>query len=375
MKKLLVINSGSSSLKMAVFSGSREIWRGLVDQIGGRSRLIAGRSGQAVTSRRKISTVAGAFAALDHWLTRQHISPDTVAHRIVHGGDIFFRPTRLTLPALNRLKKFVSLAPLHMPANLTAVRLSRRAWPAVPQWGVFDTAPYHDLPEHARLYAIPTALAKRWHIRKYGFHGISHHWAMIQAAKKLHRRPTRLNLVTIHLGAGDSMTLWRQGRAVDTTMGFTPLEGLTMSTRSGDLDPMIPLWLQRRGYKLGQVINILEQRSGLFGLTGLRDMREILSAAGHPIPDWPPRRWSVRQRRQAKLAIGLFVYDIQRYLSSYIGLVDKLMAIVFTGAIGQNRFVQRQILSGLPAARHQRVMTVPTDEERAIAETVAQLID
>lgn len=371
---LLVLNAGSSSLKFASFVDGRELVRGSVDQIGRRARFVLDRGQGQTVQAVQATTPSRAFGLLRAFLRKEKIVPDVIAHRIVHGGEKFYRPTKLTSSVLRQLKNLVSLAPLHMPANIQAVRLASRAWPLAAEWGVFDTAAYHHLPDRARLYSIPLSVAERWHIRKYGFHGISHQWAMREASKKLRRPVNRLNLVTIHLGAGDSMTRWQAGRAADTTMGFTPLEGLTMSTRSGDLDPMIPLFLQQHGWSLKKVIDMLQQRSGLFGITGLRDMRDILGAAGHGLPGWPRRSWTAGQRRHARLALDMFVYDIQRYLSSYLGLAPRTAAIVFTGAIGQNKYIQGQIIRSLPAARGYRVLTIPTDEERAIAVTVGNLV-
>lgn len=368
---LLVLNAGSSSLKFAVWINHHERWRGQIEQIGGAAYLMIEKKHQPVVS----ATMAGALKQLKIYLFDQGIRPTTVAHRIVHGGDWYNRPTRLTPTVLRRLQTLCPLAPLHLPLNLSVVRLAQRYWPDSVAWGVFDTAVFHDLPTAARVYALPTAVTKKFHIRKYGFHGISHAWAFQQAAKQLGRRPRSFHAVTVHLGAGDSITQWESGRAVDTSMGFTPLEGLTMATRTGDLDPMIPLFLQQRGgFSIRQVVTMLNRQSGLYGLTGLKDIRDVLGAAGHPVPGWPRRRWTTTKRRQSKLALEIFRYDIQRYLSSYVGLSPHLQAIVFTGAVGQNRTVQRLVLAGVTVPRAVRVLTVPTDEERAIAEAVKRVV-
>lgn len=304
------------------------------------------------------------------------MEPVTVAHRIVHGGGVFHAPTRLTPAILRRLKKFTPLAPDHMPPNLQGVALATHEWPRAGQWGVFDTSLYDRLPAAQKTYAIPLGLAKKFHIRKYGFHGISHQWALQQAAHTL-RRPIRsLNAITIHLGSGDSITRWRRGAVEDTSMGFTPLEGLTMATRSGDLDPMIPIYLQEHGgFSAHQVANILQHRSGLVGISGLTDVRDVLGAAGHPVAGYPRRQWSTTQQHHAQLALDMFCYDIQRYVASYLGLLPRCDVIVLTGAVGQNTYLRDRIIRGVPAARAVQVISVPANEEQAIAEAVWKMIE
>ena len=351
---ILVINAGSSSLKFSFFRGEKIILQGNLEGLAARS-------------------LPQAFKTLVLRLQEKKLTPDIVAHRIVHGGDVFTAPSPLTPRVLAALETLAPLAPLHMPSNLWAARAAMRVWPEAVPWAVFDTAAFAHLDPKVRLYAIPSTVANRWHIHKYGFHGISHTWALQQAAKILRKPKSSLQAVTIHLGSGDSITRWRSGKPEDTSMGFTPLEGLTMSTRSGDLDATIPLFLQEHGYSLPAVKKMLQQQSGLFGLTKLRDMRDILGAAGHPVPGWPKRSWTARQRANARLAVSMFVYDVQRYLSSYLGLLPQPRAIIFTGSIGKNRWVQREVIKGVPAAQGIRVLTIPTNEERAIAEDVLRL--
>ncbi len=350
---LLVLNAGSSSLKYAVLVPGRVIARGEIQQVG-----------QRVTLAQAIGKVRTTVAA-------RQLEPRAVAHRIVHGGRTFVKPTKLTAAVRKKLTELIPLAPLHMPANLAGLAKARRAWPRAEQWGVFDTAAFHQLPDAARYYSIPKQLADTHGIYKYGFHGISHADVFHRAAKRLGSATAKLSGVTIHLGSGDSVTAWRRGRPIDTSMGFTPLEGLTMATRSGDLDPMIPLYLQSQlGWSVRQVSDLLQQRSGLFGLTGLRDIRDVLGAGGHPVPGWPRRRWTAGQRRHARLALAMFIYDIQRYLASYLGLLPQPKVIVFTGAVGQNAWVRSSVLGGVRRPPGIRILTLPTDEEHAIAEQV-----
>ncbi|MBI3573361.1 MAG: hypothetical protein HY092_04135 [Candidatus Kerfeldbacteria bacterium] len=358
-KIIVVINAGSSSLKSAIFDGYQELLRCQVE-------------GDATTFG---SMMADTFKSLSLVLNRMELQPTVVVHRIVHGGQDFVRPTVLTQSVLKRLTRLGPLAPAHMPQNLRGVWRAKRRWPRAKQLGVFDTALYHHLPAAVYLYAIPLALSTKWGIRRYGFHGISHQWAFSSTQRQRPASKRRLSAVTLHLGSGDSMTAWHNGQPIDTSMGFSPLEGLTMSTRSGDLDPMIPLFLQKKvGMSLAEVEDMVTHRSGLFGITGLRDMRDILDAAGIPVKAWQRVVWSRRQRQHAQLALAMYIYDIRRYLSSYLGMLSTTSVIIFTGAIGQNKTVQRLILRQLPAARGHQTVTIPTDEERAIAAQVRPMI-
>lgn len=364
---VLVVNAGSSSVKFAVVDDATIIWHGQLTWSSAKPQLSVTQGRRTQLVKRGVRPT-GLLAWIQKSLVELEIEPGVIAHRMVHGGPDFFAPTKLQPAVLKKLRQVIPLAPLHMPLALQLAEQSLRRWPLLAHWAVFDTEPYEHLPLAARTYAIPLALAQKFGIRKYGFHGISHAWALEQSASRLHRPVSKANVITIHLGAGDSMTRWVDGHAVDTTMGFTPLEGLTMSTRSGDLDPMIPLWLQQHGHlSVKRVTEILEQRSGLLGISGLRDMRDILSAIGHAVPGWPSRRWTHQQRAHAQLAFDIFIYDAQRYLASYSGLLERLDALVFTGAIGENPYVRQEILRGVPGVRWVMVHTVPAEEERAIA--------
>ncbi|MBI2984594.1 MAG: hypothetical protein HYY50_03140 [Candidatus Kerfeldbacteria bacterium] len=375
-RTLLVLNAGSSSVKFLVRQDSQNIIRGEIEGVDSRPRLHLTERGQTVVSTVVARSVPTAIDRIVRLLEQRRLRPTIAAHRVVHGGELLYLPTKLSASIVRRLQRLVPLAPLHLPANLAGVAAVTKHWPGIRQWAVFDTGLYHHLAPAVRLYALPLNLAKRFHIRKYGFHGISHGDAFTRAGQRLHRAPSRTNAVTLHLGSGDSLTAWRAGRPIDTSMGFTPLEGLTMSTRSGDLDPSIPLYLQTRAHMSPrQVTRLLEERSGLFGLTGLRDVRDVLAAAGHPIPAWPRRRWSRSQRQHARLALAMYLYDIERYLASYLGLLPAPKIMVFTGPVGQNTWIQRQVIKAVPIARGWPVVTIRADEEAAIAETVERVID
>lgn len=370
-RTLLVLNAGSSSVKFAVARDGKITMRGAIDHLGrsARIRMTAGRRNTMKVGA--VPNLKAAFRVVKKTLASERIVPDAVAHRIVHGGQRFSRPIRLTPSALRYLHTLVELAPLHQPANLMGVDFSKKRWPRAVEWGVFDTAVYRSLPIRVRTYALPPNLTKRLHIEKYGFHGLSHGWAFREAARKLRRSSRALSAVTLHLGSGASMTLWRRGRPADTTMGFTPLEGLVMSTRSGDIDPAIPLYIQKRlGWSAQRVGRLLEQHAGLIGLSGLRDMRDVLEAAGHDVPGWPRGRWNALTRKRAALALDVFIYHVRRTLAGYLGLFRASEPIVFTGPVGENRMIQKMILRDLPAARRTKVLTVHADEEQAIVDAV-----
>lgn len=366
----LVLNAGSSSVKFAVARSGKIFIRGNIDHFGKTAgiRLVAGRHISSRTAA--IANPQSAFRAMRKILNHLNITPDLVAHRIVHGGRNFSKPTKLTPLAIKQLHSLIELAPLHQPVNLMGIAFAKKTWPKATAWGIFDTAIYRTLPVKVRTYALPRGITKRLHIEKYGFHGISHEWAFHQAAKRLKGSPPKLSAVTLHLGSGASMTLWKRGRPIDTTMGFTPLEGLVMSTRSGDIDPSIPLYIQEKlGFSAKHVGHLLEQHAGLFGLSGLHDMRDVLGAAGHHVPGWPRKHWPTATRVKAKKALDVFIYHVRRTLAGYLGLSD-VQAIVFTGPVGTNQTIQKMVLHNLPAARSLTHLTIDADEERAIVEAV-----
>lgn len=357
-------------MKFAVARGGKIFIRGNIDHFGKSTgiRLVAGHHVSSRTAA--IANPQSAFRAMRKILDHLNITPDVVAHRIVHGGQKLSQPTKLTQSTLHYLHTLIDLAPLHQPVNLMGVYFAKKTWPKATEWGVFDTAIYRALPVKVRTYALPRDITKRLHIEKYGFHGISHDWAFNQAAKRLKESPRKLSAVTLHLGSGASMTLWKHGRPIDTTMGFTPLEGLVMSTRSGDIDPSIPLYIQEKlGFSAKHVEHLLEQHAGLLGLSGLHDMRDILGAAGHHVPGWPSHKYGAVAKKRAGLALDVFAYHVRRTLAGYLGLASA-QVVVFTGPVGANSTIQKMILHDLPAARGIRRVTVDADEEQAIVEAV-----
>jgi len=293
----------------------------------------------------------------EHWFAE---TPKFVGHRVVHGGEFFHKPTRLNPARVRALRQLNHLAPLHNPPALTVIAAALRALPASQHIAVFDTAFTADLPPESRWYALPIALQKRMGIRRFGFHGISHAAALADAARQLGRPVSKLNCITVHLGAGCSVTATRHGRPVQTSMGYTPLEGLPMATRSGNIDPEIPLTLEDHGFSREQVRHLLNRKSGWFGLTGEQDFRRVLAGAG--------RSTSAAQRARCTLAIQLFVQQVKMTVAGYAAVLGTTDAIVFTGAIGAgNPALRRAVVQGIIHKGRPRVLVVPPDEERAIA--------
>lgn len=367
MRTLLVLNAGSSSVKFAAARGRDVVLRGAIDHFGRSAEIQLAARNRRRTTEERIPNLRSAFSWIRTTVKELEFRPDAVAHRIVHGGEKLVKPALLTPSVLRYLHNLVPIAPLHQPANLMGVVFAKKTWPKAVQWGVFDTAIYRSLPAWVRTYALPRGLAERLHIEKFGFHGIAHEWSFRQAAARLHVLTQQLSAVTAHLGSGASMTLWSKGRPADTTMGFTPLEGLVMATRSGDIDPAIPLYIQERlGWSAQKVQHLLEEHAGLVGVSGMRDMRDILHAAGYPVRNWPRRQWNSTTRKKARLALDMYIYHVRRTLAGYLGMVSRVRAVIFSGPIGENVIMQKLILRDLPAARGIRTLSIHTDEEQAI---------
>ncbi len=247
-----------------------------------------------------------------------------VGHRVVHGGEAFQRPTRVDEGVVAAIRGMIPLAPLHNPANLEGIQVALRLFPGVPQVAVFDTAFHQTMAPAAYRYAIPENLYREQRVRRYGFHGTSHAYVSRRAAALLGRDPADCNLITLHLGNGASAAAVRGGRSIDTSMGLTPLEGLVMGTRCGDLDPAIPFYLARNlGMDIAVLDDLLNRRSGLLGLCGANDMREIHRRIGQGDP-------------AAALALDVFCHRLRKYLGAYWVELGRLDALVFTGGIGEN---------------------------------------
>lgn len=302
-----------------------------------------------------------------------------VGHRVVHGGEEFTKPIVVNKKNLVKIAKYNKLAPLHNPNNLAGIKAAMSFLHKIKQIAVFDTAFYRTLPDYVKFYALPIKYYEQYKIRRYGFHGISHSYVANQAAEALRKPLSRLKLVTCHLGSGCSITAIKNGKAIDTSMGFTPLEGLLMGTRSGSIDPAIVLYLiEELKIKPAEVKEILQKKSGFEGIAGTSDVREVLIAAGYRVPGFlVKKRFSKEDRQRARLALKMFVYQIQKYIASYANALGSLDAVVFTAGIGERNFtIRRMILRGLKMLKDKkfRTLVIPTDEELAIAQEVKKLI-
>ncbi len=333
-EKILVINCGSSSLKYCFYDTADESRhaRGQVERIGIDGTRLVHRGPQTEVKR---ELPKGGFAEAFKMMAAELSAKETgvissagevslVVHRVVHGGEKFTEGALITDELLAEIEALNPLAPLHNPVQVAGIREMRRLFPAVPQVAVFDTAFHHTLPAYAYLYGLPYELYEKKRVRRYGFHGASHHYVSLRAAQFLQRRPNELQLVSCHLGNGSSLCAIDHGRSVDTTMGFTPAEGLIMGTRCGNVDAGVLAFLERTdGLTASQSEEMLNKKSGLLGLSGVSsDMREVLRAAdqGH---------------HRALLALKAYCYGVRKYIGAYVASMGGMDAVVFTGGIGQ----------------------------------------
>ncbi|MGX5696662.1 acetate/propionate family kinase [Agromyces soli] len=392
MSIVLVVNSGSSSLKYQLVEAEtgESLASGLIERIGregGAARHERASAGEA--NRRwdasaetsdhdaAFALMLAAFAAYGPSLAQ--FPPVAVGHRVVQGGARFFEPTVITPLVKINIDELSPLAPLHNPANLAGIEAAQRAFPDVPHVAVFDTAFHQTMPPAAYTYAIDRTVAAKHRIRRYGFHGTSHRYVSRAAAEFLGRPIEELRMIVLHLGNGASACAVSGGRSVDTSMGMTPLEGLVMGTRSGDLDPAVLLYLQRRAeLSVPEVDELLNQHSGLLGLGGHADMRDLVEAAGGG-------------DEHATLALEVYAHRVRAYVGAYAAQLGRVDAIVFTAGVGENAALVREwCLAGLEgfgveldavrnrarsgearriSSDHSRVevLVVPTNEELEIA--------
>ncbi|MFH1655838.1 MAG: acetate kinase [Candidatus Omnitrophota bacterium] len=348
--KILTINSGSSSIKYQLFDmpRARIVKKGMIDKIGERGSKVKNHHEGIKIILKNISDVSA------------------VGHRVVHGADKFRRPTLIDKRVTAKIKECSKLAPLHNPANLTGILACKKLLRGTPQVAVFDTAFYQSLADFVYMYGLPYKFYKKFGIRKYGFHGTSHEYVAQEAAKRLRRPLNRLRLITCHLGNGCSITAIKYGKSVDTSMGFTPLEGLLMGTRSGDLDPAVVIYLQRRlNLSVQKIEDILNKRSGLQGISGIsNDMRKL-------------RRAAKKGNKRARLAIEMFVYRIRKYIGAYIVALGELDSLIFTAGIGENhKQIRKKICQGLFShlKKKPKILVVPTNEELMIARQTYNLM-
>ncbi|MBY8881558.1 acetate kinase [Actinacidiphila acidipaludis] len=369
--RVLVLNSGSSSVKYQLLDMADEsrLASGLVERIGEEGG-VADHTAALDRAARELK---------DRGLGLDSPRLAAIGHRVVHGGTRFTAPTLITDEVVEEIRRLVPLAPLHNPANITGITVARELRPDLPQVAVFDTAFHSTVPEAAARYAIDTETADRYGIRRYGFHGTSHAFVSAATAELLGRAPAEVNVIVLHLGNGASASAVRGGVCVDTSMGLTPLEGLVMGTRSGDVDPGVLLHLEREaGMSTDEVDRLLNKRSGLLGLCGDNDMREI-------------GRRMAEGDAAAQLAFDVYVHRLRRYVGAFTAVLGRVDAVVFTAGVGENSAAVREAaLRGLeplgiemdsvrnavrasgprlvsaPSSRV-AVAVVPTDEELAIA--------
>ncbi|UOQ61702.1 acetate kinase [Leucobacter rhizosphaerae] len=393
MSAILVVNSGSSSIKYQLIDAESEerLASGLVERIGEQVGRIEHHQGEErIELEVRVPDHTAAFAAvLDAFAQAgtaiAELEVAAVGHRVVQGGSEFVAPTLITDAVAERILALRELAPLHNPAHHQAIVAARAALPDVPHVAVFDTAFHQSMPPHAYTYAIDTQVAAQHGVRRYGFHGISHLVVSRRAAALLERPVSTLRQIVLHLGNGASACAIDGGRSIDTSMGLTPLEGLVMGTRSGDLDPGALLHLLRSGMDVDELDRLLNQRSGLLGLTGSNDFRDVRAAAASG-------------DAAARLAIEVTVHAIRRYLGAYLVALGGADTIVFTAGVGENAADLRAAVCAdlewfgvrLDPARNEArirearristddsrvaVLVVPTDEEAEIARQTWELI-
>jgi len=348
--KILVINSGSSSIKYKLFYMPRGkmLAKGLIEHIG-----------------EKGSDYANHYEGLKSVLSEVD-GVDAIGHRVVHGAEEFKKPVVIDEKVIKKIRQCSSIAPLHNPANLAGILACARLLAGKEQVAVFDTAFHQTIPDFAYIYGLPYEYYQKYGIRKYGFHGTSHEYVAHEAAKALKKPLSKLKIITCHLGNGCSITAVDRGRSVDTSMGFTPLEGLIMGTRCGDIDPaLVPHIMRKKKFDTYQMDKILNKESGLKGISGIsNDMRtlEKMARGGN---------------RRARLALDIFIYRIRKYIGAYSAVMQGVDAVVFTGGIGENQDDIRKMaclgLKGL-LKKAPRILVIPTNEELMIARQTYNLI-
>jgi acetate kinase len=369
---ILILNSGSSSAKYQLFDMPTQkcVAKGVVERIGYANSVFSheliekGRTlNKKVTARDHFGAVKLIINILmdsEYSAVTQKGALSAIGHRVVHGGEEFTGSTLIDEEVIQGIKKYARLAPLHNPANLAGILACRRLLPDLPQVAIFDTAFHHTMPVFAYTYGIPYEFYEKYGIRKYGFHGTSHRYVAQEAGRLLRKKSAQLKIITCHLGNGCSITAVDRGKSIDTSMGFTPLEGLVMGTRCGDIDPAAVLFLMRKEkLDFEHVDALLNKKSGLLGLSGIsNDMRDIRSAAND-------------HNQRADLAIKVFIYRIKKYIGAYTAAMNGLDAIVFTGGIGENDgYIKKEITRGISEIikRFQvKILTIPTNEELMIA--------
>ena len=337
--KIAVLNSGSSSLKYKLYEmpAGRVLESKIVEHIGEEN-----------------SPIQTHEEALAH-LAIDYNTLDAIGHRVVHGGEKFSCATLVDASILAQLECLTPLAPLHNPANIQGIRVAQENASDLAQIAVFDTAFHATMPKEAFLYALPLEMYEKYHIRRYGFHGSSHAFVTQEAAKLLHKDVDKINLITLHLGNGASACAVKNGKSIDTSMGFTPLEGLVMGSRSGDIDPAIVLYMQRElKLSIDEVDTLLNKKSGLVGLCQTNDVRNILQ----------------NRDEESMLALKIMIRRLQKYIGAYMALLGRVDAVIFTGGIGENSEYIRDAVMQSEMFVDLNAIVIQTNEELYIANEV-----
>ncbi|MFZ1290746.1 MAG: acetate kinase [Melioribacteraceae bacterium] len=395
--KILVLNCGSSSIKYQLIETNTKdaLAKGMIERIGMSSAVLThepkGKEkirivGEILDHSIAMEYVIAVLLSPNHGVITSRDEIDAVGHRVVHGGEDFSGSVLITDDVLKALRENIELAPLHNPPNLKGIAAAKEHLPNIPQCGIFDTAFHMSMPPHAYLYGIPFKLYKRYKIRRYGFHGTSHRYVSLRAAEILGKPYEDLKIITAHLGNGASMAAIKNGKSIDTSMGFTPLEGLLMGTRSGDLDPSIITYIMgKEELTISEANTMLNKHSGLVGISGeSSDMREIEQAVAEG-------------DKKATYAFDVFTYRIKKYVGAYAAAMGGLDALVFTGGIGENSVkVRKDVCHDLEflgieiddelnnnakgeaiitkANTKTKVLRIPTNEELVIAMDTEQIV-
>ena len=400
--KILVINTGSSSIKYELFDMDHHQVeaKGMAERIGEKTSLLTlkiitddGKPTEKVEEsvffdhHEGLNRIVELLIDREHGVIQDKSEITAVGHRVVHGGEAFHAPTIIDEEVIAAIKKNIPLAPLHNPPNLTGIEVVRTIFPDSPQVAVFDTAFHQTIPMRAFLYAVPFELYQKDKIRRYGFHGTSHAYVAERAADYLAKPFDEVNLITIHLGNGASMAAVKQGKCIDTTMGMTPLAGLVMGTRSGDVDPALPFFLaDHLSMSLKDIDTLLNKNSGLKGICGYNDMREVIKRKN-------------RGDEQAKIALEVYTYRIKKYIGAYYAVLSTLDGIVFTAGIGENSPEIRELCChglnelgiDIDSAKNRtgkkeereintpesrvKILVIPTNEELRIAQETKKVIE
>jgi len=368
---ILTINAGSSSLKAQYFCNLKSILSLKIEEIGETNSKISFHYGihtkttyQHIPNHQQAITILENFFEDVELLHKLH-SLDAIVHRVVHGGDRYYQPTLITPQVIEELKDINTLAPLHNPISIKNIEDFAKRYSHITQFAIFDTAFHHTIPSHIHRYALPQDITTKYHIRKYGFHGISYAYTTAQASKILNKPQNELNLISLHLGNGASITAIKNGKSFDTSMGFTPLSGLIMGSRCGDIDASVVTHLLSYGYSKQDIEEILNNKSGLTALCGTNNLKEIT------------QRYQENDL-EAIDAIDTYIYHITKYIGSYYMILKNIDAILFSGGIGENSsFIRELILRQISHwidVDSTEILVIKTNEELQMAKDVQKHI-